>query len=202
LKKKTKAPAIVEPIEAMIREIRGTRVMLDSDLAAIYGVPTFRFNEAIKRNRHRFPPDFMFQLTPAEFDKLRSQMAVTDKCGSTRSASVKSSQIAMSSRKHRGAAYRPFAFTEYGALQAANVLRSARAVQMSVFVIRAFVKMRETLRGTRDLAKKLAALEKQLTGRLNAHEVAIVHVLQELMQILNPAPEPPEPARPKIGFRP
>ncbi len=73
---------------------------------------------------------------------------------------------------------------------------------MSVFVIRAFIKMRETLLGTRDLAKKLAALEKQLTGRLDTHEVAIVHVLQELMQILNPPPEPPAPPRPKIGFNP
>ena len=133
--------------------------MLDRDLAKIYGVPTFRFNEAIKRNRHRFPSDFMFRLTRKEFDTLKSQ-------------TTNSSQIAMSSAKHRGTEYRPYAFTEYGALQAANVLRSPRAVQMSVFVIRAFVKMRET----RDLARKLAALEKQLTGRLNMHETAIVQV--------------------------
>jgi len=106
----------------------------------------------------------------------------------------------MSSRKHRGSAYRPYAFTEHGALQAANVLRSKRAVQMSIFVIRAFVKMRETLLSTGELARKLAALEKQLTGRLDTHEVAIVHVLQDLMLILNPPPDPPPPARPKIGF--
>jgi hypothetical protein len=98
--------------------------------------------------------------------------------------------------------YRPHAFTEHGALQAANVLRSPRAVQMSVFVIRAFIKMRETLLGTRELSKKLAGLEKQLTGRLDSHEAAIVHVLQELMLILNPPPLPPVPARPKIGFQP
>src|SRR5207248_7107485 len=134
----------------MIWSIRGVRVMLDSDLAKIYGVPTFRFNEAIKRNRHRFPADFMFQLTGEEFDALRSQIAM--------SKPQNSSQIAMSSGKHRGARYRPYAFTEHGALQAANVLRSTRAVQMSVFVIRAFVKMRETLLGTRELAKKLEAL--------------------------------------------
>ena len=201
-RRKNKALGTVEPIESMIREMRGMRVMLDSDLAAIYGVPTFRFNEAIKRNRHRFPADFMFRLTRAEFDKLKSQGGTAGTTGTRRVMTVNSSQIAMSTRKHRGAAYRPFAFTEYGALQAANVLRSTRAVQMSVFVIRAFVKMRETLRGTRDLAKKLAELEKQLTGRLNAHEVAIVHVLQEVMQILNPPPEPPGPPRPKIGFKP
>jgi len=176
----------------MIRTIRGVRVMLDRDLAKIYGVPTFRFNEAIKRNRHRFPPDFMFQLTREEFDALKSQIAM--------SKPDNSSQFAMSSGKHRGAAYRPYAFTEHGALQAANVLRSPRAVQMSVFVIRAFVKMREALRGTPELARKLAALEKKLTARLDVHEAAIVQVLREVMQILNPPPSPPEPPRRRIGF--
>jgi hypothetical protein len=185
--KKTKSLIAVEQIDGMIRTIRGLRVMLDRDLAKIYGVPTFRFNEAIKRNRHRFPPDFMFQVTPSEFDKLKAQ-------------SANSSQIAMSSGKHRGAAYRPYAFTEHGALQAANVLRSQRAVQMSVFVIRAFVKMREALLGTRELAKKLAALEKKLTSRLDVHEAAIVEVLQEVMQILRPPSPPPEPLRRRIGF--
>jgi hypothetical protein len=149
--KKFESPVSVEQIDRMIRTIRGVRVMLDRDLAKIYGVPTFRFNEAIKRNRHRFPPDFMFQLTREEFDALKSQIAM--------SKPDNSSQFAMSSGKHRGAAYRPYAFTEHGALQAANVLRSPRAVQMSVFVIRAFVKMREALRGTPELARKLAALE-------------------------------------------
>src|SRR6266446_4333932 len=181
-------------IDSMIRSIRGVRVMLDSDLAKIYGIPTFRFNEAIKRNRHRFPPDFMFQLTREEFDSLKSQIAMSKR--------ENSSQIAMSSGKHRGAAYRPYAFTEHGALQAANVLRSRRAVQMSVFVIRAFVKMREALRGNPELARKLAALEKKLTARLDLHESAIVQVLQEVMQILNPPPPPPSPPKPRIGFTP
>jgi predicted amino acid-binding ACT domain protein len=111
------------------------------------------------------------------------------------------SQIATSS-SHGGRRYRPYAFTEHGALQAANILNSRRAVQMSVFVIRAFVKMRETLLGTRELAKKLAELEKQLTGRLDTHEVAIVNVLQQIMRLLNPPPPPPAPPRPKIGFNP
>ena len=105
----------------------------------------------------------------------------------------------MSSGKHRGVAYRPYAFTEHGALQAANVLRSKRAVQMSVFVIRAFVKMREALRDTPALARKLADLEKKLTARLDVHEAAIVQVLQEVMQILNPPPEAEPPHR-RIGF--
>jgi hypothetical protein len=189
---KSESSVSIEQIDGMIRTIRGVRVMLDRDLAKIYGVPTFRFNEAIKRNRDRFPPDFMFQLTREEFDSLKSQIAM--------SKPKDSSQTAMSSAKHRGTAYRPYAFTEHGALQAANVLRSSRAVQMSVFVIRAFVKMRETLLGTRDLAKKLAVLEKKLTSRLDVHEAAIVQVLQEIMQILNPPPLPPEPRRRRIGF--
>jgi len=138
--KKFESPVSVEQIDRMIRTIRGVRVMLDRDLAKIYGVPTFRFNEAIKRNRHRFPPDFMFQLTGEEFDALKSQIAM--------SKPDNSSQFAMSSGKQRGAAYRPYAFTEHGALQAANVLRSPRAVQISVFVIRAFVKMREVFAST------------------------------------------------------
>src|SRR5438552_17356397 len=110
------------------------------------------------------------------------------------------SQIAISKRGRGGRRTRPYAFTEHGALQAANVLRSPRAVQMSVFVIRAFVKMRETLLGTRELAKKLAALERKLTSRLDVHEAAIVQVLQEIMQILNSPPPPPEPPRRRIGF--
>jgi hypothetical protein len=173
----------IEQIDRMIRTIRGVRVMLDRDLAQIYGVPTFRFNEAIKRNRHRFPKDFMFQLSRPEFDSLTSQ-------------------IAMSKTGRGGRRTLPYAFTEHGALQAANVLRSPRAVQMSVYVIRAFVKMREALRGTPELARKLATLEKKLTARLDVHEAAIVQVLREVMQILNPPPPLPEPAKPRIGFTP
>ena len=187
-----------EGINNLIREIRGVRVILDSDLAALYGVATKRLNEQFRRNRKRFPEDFAFQLTADEVTNLRSQFATLKK--GDRSDALNWSQFATSSSRRRGKAYRPWAFTEHGALQAANILNSARAVQMSVFVIRAFVKMRETLLGTRELAKKLAVLEKQLTGRLDSHEAAIVHVLQELMLILNPPPSPPAPPRPKIGF--
>jgi hypothetical protein len=177
---KSKSLIQIEQIDAMIRTIRGVRVLLDRDLAKIYGVPTFRFNEAIKRNRHRFPPDFMFELTREEFEGLISQNA-------------------MSKPGRGGRRTLPYAFTEHGALQAANVLRSQRAVQMSVFVIRAFVKMREALRGSPELARKLAALEKKLTARLDVHEAAMVQVLREVMQILNPPPEPEPPQR-RIGF--
>lgn len=195
LKRLTSPP---EAIDKLIREIRGIRVILDSDLAALYGVTTKRLNEQFRRNRSRFPEDFALQLTAEEATILRSYFAT-----SFPSVAVLRSQSA-TLKKGRGLhrKYRPWAFTEHGALQVANILNSARAVQMSVFVIRAFVKMRETLLGTRDLAKKLAALEKQLTCRLDSHEAAIVHVLQELMLILNPPPSPRAPPRPKIGFGP
>jgi ORF6N domain-containing protein len=188
---KSKSVVPIEQIDGMIHTIRGVRVMLDHDLAKIYSVPTFRFNEAIKRNRHRFPPDFMFQLNREEFNSLKSQIAMSKR--------QKSSQIAMSKTGRGGRRTLPYAFTEYGALQAANVLRSPRAVQMSIFVVRAFAKMREALRGTPELARKLAALEKKLTARLDVHEAAIVQALREVMQILNP-PEAPEPPRRRIGF--
>ena len=185
-----------EAIDNMIREIRGVRVILDSDLARVYGVTTKAFNQAVKRNIARFPKDFIFRLSKQEAIavKISRSQNVTASSSATR---IRSQIVTASKRNVR---YLPYAFTEHGALQAANILNSPRAVKMSVFVIRAFIKMRETLLGTRALAKKLAALEKQLTGRLDSHEAAIVHVLQELMLILNPPPPPPAPSRPKIGF--
>jgi ORF6N domain len=184
-------------IDSVIREIRGVRIILDSDLAALYGVPTKRLNEQFKRNRKRFPEDFAFQLTVEETAALRSQIATMPAAtGPNRS------QIATGSQKHRDPRLRPYAFTEHGALMAANILNSPRAVQMSVFVIRAFVKMRETLLGTRELTKKLATLEKQLTGRLDTNEAAIVHVLRRLMDLIDPPPLPPGPPKPRIGFKP
>lgn len=189
-----------DAVERLILTVREQKVILDTDLASLYGVTTKRLNEQFRRNRKRFPADFAFQLTAEEVTSLRSQIATADK--DKQHPALNWSQFATSSSKHRGKAYRPYAFTEHGALQAANILNSPRAVQMSVFVIRAFVKMRETLLSTRDLAKKLAALEKQLTGRLDTHEVAIVRVLQDLMQILNPPAPSPSPPKPKIGFTP
>jgi hypothetical protein len=192
MSKKAQAIVPIEQIDRMIYTIRGVRVMLDRDLAIIYGIPTFRFNEAIKRNRHRFPEDFMFQLTREEVDSLSSQVAISKR--------KKSSQIAMSKTGRGGRRTLPWAFTEHGALQAANVLRSQRAVQMSVFVIRSFIKIREALRARPELARKLAALEEKLTARLDMHEAAIVKVLQEVLHILNPPSEPEPPPKPQIGF--
>ncbi|MBI1803335.1 MAG: ORF6N domain-containing protein [Ignavibacteriae bacterium] len=171
-------------IDALISTVRGERVILDTDLAAIYGVPTFRFNEAVKRNRHRFPEDFRFQLTQEEWktiQALRSQNAILN-----------------SGRgKHRK--YLPHAFTEHGAVMAANILNSQRAVQMSIFVVRAFIKMRETFATNKALMEKLNELEKKLTGRLDTHERAIVYVLEEIKKLMQP-PILPEPKRRPIGF--
>lgn len=178
-----RGPVALEPIEPMIREIRGIKVILDTDLARVYGIPTFRLNEAVKRNGERFPSDFVFRLTRKEVDSLTSQSA-------------------MSKKGRGGRRTLPFAFTEYGAIMAANVLNSPRAVQMSVFIVRAFVRMRGALADTNALAKRLAALEKELKDRLDVHESVIVTVLQRIMELIDPphAPELPEPPRRKIGF--
>jgi hypothetical protein len=182
-------------IDSLIVEVRGHKVILDSDLASIYGVPTKRLNEQVKRNARRFPPDFLFRLTADEAEQCersRSQIATLEIDGGIRS------QFATASK--RNIRYLPVAFTEHGALMAANVLNSPRAVDMSVFVVRAFLKMRSAFSDTRQLARKLALLEEELTSRLDIHETAIVDVLQRIMKILDPPPAPPEPSPPEIGF--
>ena len=168
-----RALAVVTNITPLIRTIRGQKVILDSDLARIYGVETGALNRAVLRNRKRFPNDFMFQLTIAEFEALRCQIGISNSRGGRR--------------------YLPHAFTENGAIMAANVLNSPEAVRMSVFVVRAFVKMRELLGGTKELARQLAALETKLTAPLDGHEVAIVEVLRRVMDILDPPPLPEPP---------
>jgi hypothetical protein len=183
----------VDDIGSLIRTIRGQKVILDFDLARIFGVPTFRFNEAVKRNRERFPSDFLFQLTAEEAKSLKSHFATLKQAGNP-------SQIAMGSQKHRDPRFLPYAFTENGAIMAANVLNSPEAVRMSVFVVRAFVQMRDLLGGTKELARKLAELERKLTARLDRHESTIVDVLRRVMEILDPPPLPPEPPRRRIGF--
>jgi hypothetical protein len=185
---------IVDP-EDLIYEIREQKVILDTDLARIYGVTTKRLNEQMKRNRDRFPVDFAFQLTAYETDALRSQIA-TETSGSA----VMRTNFATASK--RNIRFRPVAFTEHGAIMAANVLNSTRAVQMSVFVVRAFLKMRTFLGDKRELAKQLAALEKELKQRLDIHEAAIVTILQRVMDIIDPPNPPLAPDKPKIGFKP
>lgn len=154
--------------------MRGHKVILDADLAALYGTTTKRLNEQVHRNRERFPPDFMFQLTNQEVAALRSQFAT-------------------GSQKHRDPRFRPFAFTEHGAIQAANVLNSARAIEMGVYVVRAFIRMREVLSTHRELARKLTALEQ----RIDTQDETIVEILAAIRQLM--APPPPARRRP-IGF--
>jgi hypothetical protein len=197
----------LEQVEPLIHEIRSEKVILDADLARLYGVTTKRLNEQVRRNQERFPDDFMFQLTAKESDALRSQFATSSEpnwsqnATSFKSRSILRSQNATST-SHGGRRYRPYAFTEHGSIMAANVLNSPGAVQMSVFVVRAFLKMRALLGDKRELAKQLAALEKELKQRLDIHEAAIVTILQRVMDIIDPPSLPPSPEKPKIGFKP
>ncbi|MGA2140075.1 MAG: ORF6N domain-containing protein [Verrucomicrobiia bacterium] len=172
----------VERLHNLIYEIRGLKVMLDTNLAEIYGVPTKRLNEQVKRNPDRFPVEFAFQLKREELANLKSQ-------------------IATSSLAHGGKRKLPWVFTEHGAIMAANVLNTPQAVQMSVFVVRAFLKMRAALSDTRELAHKLATLEKELKDRLNVHDAAIVTILQRIMDIIDPPALPEPPPKKGIGFQ-
>ena len=181
-----------EDIGEKIYTVRGQRVIIDRDLAEIYGVSTKALNQAVKRNPERFPDDFAFQLAPQEAaDLLRSQTVISNK------KVMRSQNVTASKRNVR---FCPYAFTEHGTMMAANVLRSARAVQMSVFVVRAFVKMRGLLGDTRKVEQKLADLEKKLTERLNIHERAIVHILGEVRKLMASKEPSPEPSKRKIGF--
>jgi hypothetical protein len=173
--------AATDRIAPLIHEIRGEKVILDVDLARIYGVETRVLNQAVRRNLDKFPSDFLIRLTPKEVGQLNR------------------SQTVIGSQKHRNPRYRPYVFTEHGAIMAANVLNSPRAVQMSVYIVRAFIAMRRTLSDTREQARKLAALEKELKERLDVHEAAIVTILQRVMDIIDP-PRQPEPPRKQIGF--
>lgn len=156
---------------------RGQKAMLDADLAELYGVEIRALNQAVKRNAERFPEDFMFQLTADEHDSLRSQ-SVTLKSGRG---------------QHRK--YLPFAFTEHGALMLGNVLKSERAVEVSLMVVRAFVHLRELIAGNKELAQKLNQLER----KVGAHDKAIAEIISAIRQLM--ASEEPKKKRP-IGFAP
>src|SRR6476646_9976165 len=169
-------------IESAIHFIRGQRVMLDSDLAVIYGVTTKRLNEQLKRNRLRFPPDFAFQLTVPEFRNLKPRIAT----------SSLRSQFGTSS-SHGGKRKLPLVFTEHGALMLASVLNSEIAVQASVRVVRVFVRLREMVAANAQLAAKLQELER----RLDSHDEGIANLFTALKQLL----EPSEPTkRREMGF--
>jgi hypothetical protein len=168
-------PLSIDRIGQSIVVLRGHRVILDRELALIYGVSTGRLNEAVKRNVERFPSDFMFQFSAQEIENLRSQFA-TSSWGGRR--------------------YRPFAFTEDGAIQAANVLNSPRAVAMGIYVVRAFVQLRELLNSNKELARQFAQLESRLNNKLADHDQAIAAILSAIRELMNP----PAPKRRGIGF--
>lgn len=167
-------------VTSRIRTIRGQKIILDSDLAEIYGTETKVLNRALKRNSDRFPADFIFRLTIEETESLRCQ-------------------IGTSKRGRGGRRFLPYAFTENGAIMVANILNSPQAVRMSVFVVRAFVQMRELLSGSRELAVELKKIEATLTARLDGHEVAIIDVLRRIMELLDPPPAAPLPEK-SMGF--
>jgi len=168
-----RSTALVPRVESSIVYIRHERVILDTELAKLYGVSVARLNQQVKRNRERFPADFMFQLTASEHKILRLQFAT-------------------SSSAHGGRRFLPYAFTEHGAIMAATVLNSPQAVEMSVFVVRAFVKLREMLASNRKLAVKIDELDQRLEG----HDAAI----QELMEAIKELMAPEQPSGRKIGF--
>jgi hypothetical protein len=184
--------AVASRVDTAILLVRGERVILDSDLASIYGVPTKRLNEQVRRNSKRFPKDFCFRLTRREIDENRSQFVTA----SPRLLGMRS-QIATSSR--RNIRFLPYAFTEHGAIMAANVLNSPRAVKMSVLVVRAFIKIRRMLTATREMTEKLQQLENKITERLDTHERGILYLLEEIRKLMNPPPLP-EPKKRPIGF--
>ena len=163
---------LIELIENKIYFIRNKKVMLDGDLAELYGISTKRLNEQVRRNIDRFPEDFMFILSKEESDSLRSQIATL--------------------KKGRGqhSKYLPYAFTEHGAIMAATILNSPRAVEMSIFVVRAFVKLREMLSSHKDLKRKIEEMEKKYDSQFKI-------VFTAIKELMSP---PQKPVR-KIGFK-
>ena len=187
-------PLAIEAISTRIVTMRGERVLLDADLAALYGVSTKRFNEQVQRNRNRFPADFMFRLRDHEVKNLRSQFATARlQPADPGSDSSNRSQFVTGSQIHRDPRFLPWVFTEHGALMAANVLRSKRAVQMSVQVVRAFVRLREMVAANKELAAKLDELEQ----RVSNHDEAITGIIKTIRELaIRPEPTPKR----RIGF--
>jgi len=209
----------VELIATKILMIRGQRVMLDKDLAKLYGVSVKRLNEQVKRNIKRFPPDFMFLLTLQEVRVLRSQFAtlntqpyITQEDSNSRSqfATLSSELFILqefenlesgnSTSKHgRNIKYLPYAFTEQGVAMLSSVLNSERAIRVNIMIMRAFVKLKELLLTHKDLAEKIAALEK----KYDTHDDKIQLIFEAIKKLLEPVPEPlapTEPKKPPIGF--
>ncbi len=192
----------VHLIERRIYLVRGQKVMIDVDLAELYDVPTYRLNEAVKRNRRRFPKDFMFELTKEEAESLRSQIATSKKGAealrsqiaiSNKSQAGLRSQTATSKTGRGGRRYLPYAFTEQGVAMLSSVLSSERAIEVNIAIMRAFVKLRQLLESNEELNRKFAAVIRKLA----THDKYFTVVFDELKK-LN---EPPTRPRKQIGFK-
>jgi hypothetical protein len=190
-----KAENVPGSVEPLILVVRNHRVILDADLASLYGVTTKAFNQAVKRNAERFPEDFAFQLTATEVTRLRSHTATSSShaIGMTGITSNRSQSVT-GSQKHRDPRFRPWAFTEHGAVMAANILHSERAVHMSVFVVRTFVRLREQVAANQAVLKRLAEIDRTLLE----HDSSLLDLYEKLLPLLQP---PPDPARRRIGFQ-
>ena len=181
-----------QSIEPLILTLRGQRVIFDADLAELYGVETRSLNQAVKRKIQRFPEDFMFQLTAQEWSNLKSQSVTSsmEVVGNERDENNRSQNATGS---HGGRRKLPFVFSEHGAIMAASILNSTEAVAMSVFVVRAFVQMRERLAVNAEILKRLAEIDTTLLE----HDQALRVIWQNLQPLLDPPPVPPKR---KIGF--
>ena len=181
-----------ENLAQLVFFIRSEKVMLDADLAALYGVRPKALNQAVKRNNARFPADFCFQLTAKEWADLKSRISGTTSQAADNEAPAQNwSQFVTSSMRHRGATYRPYAFTEQGVAMLSSVLRSKRAVEVNVAIMRTFVQLRRLMDTNRDLARKIEALEKK-------YDEQFAVVFEAIKQLI--APPEPEPPRRRIGF--
>jgi hypothetical protein len=177
-----------ENVAELVFFIRGEKVLLDADLAMLYGVEPRVLNQAVARNRKRFPADFMFQVSASEYDALTSQIVISDK-DDARGAPALRSQIVISKKGRGGRRYRPYAFTEQGVAMLSSVLRSARAVEVNIAIMRTFVQLRRLMDTNRDLARKIEALEKK-------YDEQFAVVFEAIKQLITP----PEPPRRRIGF--
>lgn len=175
-----------ENLAKLVFLIRGEKVLLDTDLADLYGVEARVLNQSVARNRNRFPDDFMFQLTTEEWTAMRSQIATTSAAISTNS-----SQIVMSSRKNRGIAYRPYAFTEQGVAMLSSVLRSQRAVEVNIAIMRTFVQLRRLMDSNRDLRLRIEAMETRYDEQFS-------QVFDAIKQLITD--DKTRKAKPPIGF--
>ena len=182
-----------EIIHNKIYEIRGHKVMLDYEIAEMYEVETKRINEQVKRNIERFPEDFMFQLTENEWEMMRSQIVTT--------SDSNWSQIATSSKKHRGKSYLPFAFTEHGVTILATVLRSEKAVKVSIAVVRAFISLKQYIADRKNISKQINSIKDELSERIDEQDVQIIEIYQVLDKLIQDKEEQKPVKREPIGFK-